>query len=133
VFSGDFLQLPPVKQSLYNEEGQFCFLSETFQMVFQHTVFLSEIKRQCDSTFIQTINEVSHGILSEDSIKYLSELNRPLDEKDSIKLFATNGLLGRYTRQCILQAECQLYEYRAEDDGDVQHLSKVLAPPTLWL
>ena len=36
-------------------------------------------------------------------------------------------------KQCILQAESQLYEYRAEDDGDVQHLSKVLAPPTLWL
>jgi ATP-dependent DNA helicase PIF1 len=133
VFSGDFLQLPPVKNSLYNEEGQFCFLSETFQRVFQHTVFLSEIKRQCDSTFIQTINEVSRGILSEDSNKYLSELNRPLDEKDSVKLFATNGLVDKYNRQCILQAKGQLYEYRAEDGGDVQHLSKVLAPPTLWL
>jgi hypothetical protein len=65
--------------------------------VFQHTVFLSEIKRQCDSTFIQTINEVSRGILSEDSIKYLSELNRPLDEKDSVKLFATNGLVDKYS------------------------------------
>jgi ATP-dependent exoDNAse (exonuclease V) alpha subunit len=30
VFSGDFLQLPPVKQSLYNEEGQFCFLSVVY-------------------------------------------------------------------------------------------------------
>jgi hypothetical protein len=38
---------------------------------------------------------VSRGILSEDSIKYLSELNRPLDEKDSVKLFATNGLVDK--------------------------------------
>jgi hypothetical protein len=48
----------------------------------------------------------------------LSELNRPLDEKDSVKLFATNGLVDKYNRQCRLQAEGQLYEYRAEDGGD---------------
>ena len=67
---------------------------------------------------------MSRGILSEDSIKYLWELIRPLDE---------NGLVDKYNRQCILQAEGQMYEYRAEDGGDVQHLSKDLAPPTLWL
>jgi hypothetical protein len=78
-------------------------------------------------------NTTGQYFISQSVGGYLSELNRPLDEKDSIKLFATNGLVDKYNRQCILQAEGQLYEYRAEDGGDVQHLSKVLAPPTLWL
>jgi hypothetical protein len=41
----------------------------------------------------------------------LSELNRPLDEKDSVKLFATNGLVDKYNRQCILQAKGQLSNF----------------------
>lgn len=139
VFCGDFLQLPPVKNILYNEDGQFCFMSPIFDKVFRHKIFLKEIKRQQDAVFIKTINQVSLGQMSEEINEYIKTFERPLhsvygdDRKNSVKLFATNELVDMYNRKCILDLHGELFEYRANDTGDVSKLRKILAPPVLWL
>ena len=135
VFCGDFLQLPPVKNILYNEDGQFCFNSPIFEKVFRHKIFLKEIKRQQDSVFIKTINEVSLGKMSKETIDYMKTFERPLhhDQTNSVKLFSTNELVDMYNRKCILDLQGELYEYKADDSGDISRLGKILAPPVLWL
>jgi hypothetical protein len=61
---------------------------------------------------------------------YLS--TKPFVANNFILSFSSNGLLSS-DKYLIESSENIPREYRAEDGGDVQHLSKVLAPPTHWL
>ncbi|KAK3106999.1 hypothetical protein FSP39_004649 [Pinctada imbricata] len=136
VFCGDFYQLPPVKNRMYNDDGKFCFESELFDQVFPHRITLENVVRQSDSSFIKCVNEAAKGKLSESSVTLLESLKRPLckdDNDEPIKLYATNEQVDNHNRLRILNKSGQLYEYKAIDRGESHYLKKVLAPPTLWL
>ena len=55
IVSGDFLQLPPVANPLYSDEGEFCFTSVAFQETIRHKITLTEIMRQKDMRLINAI------------------------------------------------------------------------------
>ncbi|WAR10116.1 RRM3-like protein [Mya arenaria] len=38
ILCGDFLQLPPVKDILYNDDGSFCFENELFDQLLPHRI-----------------------------------------------------------------------------------------------
>lgn len=80
IVIGDFFQLPPVPDLLKGDKGQYCFLSEKFQNIFQkHFVVLTDVLRQTEVDFITCINEVSKGtLLSEESLALLQRMKRPL-------------------------------------------------------
>lgn len=76
----DFFQLPSVPDLLKGDKGQYCFLSEKFQNIFQkHFVVLTDVLRQTEVDFITCINEVSKGtLLSEESLALLQRMKIPL-------------------------------------------------------
>ena len=80
IVIGDFFQLPPVPDLLKGDKGQYCFLSEKFQNIFQkHFVVLTDVLRQTEVDFITCINEVSKGtLLSEESLALLQRMKIPL-------------------------------------------------------
>lgn len=135
IFSGDFLQLPPVPNKRYNDEGKYCFQSKYFQHAFPHQVTLTENVRQSeDASFVRVLSEISQGTLSEEGMLFFDTVTRPLPEGcDSVKLFSTNSLVDEYNRKCLLEQEGDLFEFQSIDSGAIGELENLTAPKTLWL
>ncbi|XP_062597103.1 uncharacterized protein LOC134258565 [Saccostrea cucullata] len=133
VLCGDFMQLPPVRNAIYNDAGNFCFLSPLFDTAFPHRIILKDVVRQSDIEFVCTINEIARGSLSQKSKNFLQSLDRPLHVPSSVKLYATNELVNRHNRKCLFEMPGIHTEYLAEDSGDISCLSRVAAPQVLWL
>ena len=135
IFSGDFLQLPPVPNKRYNDDGSFCFQSRYFHDAFPHQVTLTQNVRQSeDASFVSVLSEISQGTLSEEGLLFFDSVKRPLPEGvESIKLFSTNSLVDEYNRKCLLEQDGDLYEFQSVDSGDAGDLKNLTAPKTLWL
>lgn len=136
LFCGDFLQLPPVANPSYGDDGKYCFESEHFDRTFPHRVVLTDVIRQTEGAFINVINEVSKGALSQESDNFISKLSRQLDvpeDSKTVKLFSKNDLVDDYNRKCILEYPGRVYEFKSTDTGNEKGLSGISAPHTLWL
>ena len=137
IFCGDFHQLPPVANILYQDSGKYCFESPIFDHVFGHRVVLTESTRIHEKCLIKTICEIFNGNVSNDSEDLLKYLNRPLPNKagesESIKLFSKNDIVDDYNRTCLLNFSGQMYEFNSEDTGTVTALESITAPKILWL
>ena len=131
ILSGDFYQLPPVRNSLYGDTGAFCFESDYFQF---HTIILQEVIRQTDANFINVVNEAARGALSPNSVTLLGQLCRPIESNNFVHLFSTNKLVDSYNRSEVLKMENdRLFEYIGEDSGEKKYLQRILAPHNLWI
>ncbi|CUA75518.1 ATP-dependent DNA helicase pfh1 [Rhizoctonia solani] len=89
VVSGDFFQLPPVseKYSIHNRlelEPQFAFEANCWEATFPHTYKLTRVFRQTDTAFVRLLNNLRHGTLTDDAIKVLNGLDRPIKCNDGI-------------------------------------------------
>ena len=154
VLCGDFFQLPPVNKpnptkqgSLHQqseiEETIFAFESEAWARTITCTIILKEVFRQrCDQKFIQMLNEMRSGNISDGTAIEFKKLNRGLGTHDGIEpaeLYSTRYEVdnANNTRLNQLQGETQLF--RALDSGSLPPdqkeaiLSNFLAPPKLFL
>ena len=74
IFSGDFFQLPPVRES------NFCFESENFNNSFHITFNLTKVFRQKDPKYKKILLNLRKGLISTKTIELL---NSKVLEKDS--------------------------------------------------
>ena len=74
IFSGDFFQLPPVR------ENNFCFESENFNNSFHITFNLTKVFRQKDPKYKKILLNLRKGLVSTKTIELL---NSKVLEKDS--------------------------------------------------
>lgn len=76
VFTGDFFQLPPVGNNI-NDQGSedFCFESDDWYNVFklENHIQLNSIFRQQDMEYIEILNEIRMGQLSEKNTQILNK------------------------------------------------------------
>ncbi|MHA2038359.1 MAG: AAA family ATPase [Promethearchaeota archaeon] len=88
ILSGDFLQLPVVR----NEK--FCFEAEQWGSCIKNVIVLEEIVRQSDTSFIKCLNKIRVGDISDDVKDMLmSRMNADLTNAHGIeptRLFSTN-------------------------------------------
>ncbi|XP_053388253.1 uncharacterized protein LOC123543993 [Mercenaria mercenaria] len=133
IVSGDFFQLSPVPNKMYNDNGEYCFFSPTFMKL--HKLTLVEVVRQTDSVIISAIQKVSvGGNIDKKTIDYIKSLERPLkNSQDSTKLYSTNDLVNSYNRSRIEQQSGTLKEYLSVDTGESKYLHEMTAPKKLWL
>ncbi|GAA5871985.1 hypothetical protein JCM16303_000935 [Sporobolomyces ruberrimus] len=73
VVTGDFFQLPPVTKGV---TPTFAFEAKSWKSSIDHTVNLTQVFRQKDTTFIDMLNEMRFGQLSADSIAKFKMLSR---------------------------------------------------------
>jgi len=66
IFSGDFFQLPPVKETI------FCFESELFNNTFDKIINLTKVFRQNDNTYKKLLLNMRKGLISKKSIELLN-------------------------------------------------------------
>ena len=128
ILVGDFMQLPPVRNKRYGDEGEFCFTSSFFP---PHSIILEEIMRQSDGQLIKCIRELSKGSCSEDSLELLEQLSRPLSNTMPIKLYTTNILVDMFNRDQLLEKPGEVYVFDSVDIGDVKHLEELTVQPTI--
>lgn len=76
LFFGDFLQLPPVKNSLTPNYNNFCFESPVWKELNLQNIILEQVFRQSDNKFIKLLNNLRIGkIDNEDKLLLESRIN----------------------------------------------------------
>ena len=85
ILTGDFYQLPPIENKGEPESGKFCFESTNWNTTFpcENQVVLSKIFRQNDQQYINILNEIRKGELSEENVELLrTYLNRSYKKEE---------------------------------------------------
>lgn len=78
IFSGDFFQLPPVKEII------FCFESELFKQSFDIIINLTKVFRQTDNVYKKLLLNLRKGLISKNSIELLNSKKLSKDELDKM-------------------------------------------------
>lgn len=150
IICGDFYQLPPVNKVTINPDGTekkdntlFVFESDAWHSTLHSKVILKEVFRQKgDQKFIDMLNEMRNGYVSDETEREFRRLSRPLDCPAGIvptQLYATRFEVesANNIKLNSLPGKAQMYESR--DGGSLppnvraQMLSNFLAPSKLFL
>lgn len=150
IICGDFFQLPPISRLIVNPDGTeeredtlFAFESMTWTEVLHAKIVLQEVFRQKgDQQFIDMLNEMRRGIVSDETERELMKLSRPLECPAGIvptELYSTRLEVDNANNIKLnnLPGKSKLYESR--DGGTLppapraQMLTNFLAPQKLFL
>jgi len=134
ILSGDFFQLPPVKNELYGDFGHHCFSLPWFNEAFSHHINLEIIHRQSENLLVSAVNELERGHVTDNTVAFLNSVNRPLPNEQlqqAIHLFARNVDVDLFNYDRIEKVNSQLYTFKSEDEGLGDYLQKILAPKFL--
>lgn len=101
IVVGDFAQLPPVSKS---SQRDWCFLSETWQKSGFINVVLRENQRVLDSDFIDVLNDIRQGHLTQKAKEFLDSHMREHDEWDkSPRLFSRRDHVEKFNQSELSQ------------------------------
>jgi len=70
ILFGDFLQLPPVNKT--GSDNLFCFESNAWQEAQIETIVLKDVYRQTNRRFVELLNNLRFGTVTEDDMKILT-------------------------------------------------------------
>ncbi|KAG7806493.1 hypothetical protein KL921_004890 [Ogataea angusta] len=141
VICGDFYQLPPVTK---HGEPVFAFESQAWKQAIKYTIVLKKVfRQQSDRDFINMLNEVRNGNVSEATARKFRALSRPLASKEGVipaKLFPTRREVDRANSTMLKQLPGAEVVFRAFDGGSLTDedqrqrlLSSFLAPERIAL
>ncbi|XP_034950942.1 ATP-dependent DNA helicase PIF1 [Chelonus insularis] len=82
ILCGDFFQLPPVKKN--DEKSKFCFESESWEKCVHYNFELRTVHRQKDPTFVQLLNNIRIGRVTDNIKNILKATAKQSIEKDGI-------------------------------------------------
>ena len=86
IVVGDFLQLPPVVERGDSRGGaKFAFESKLWDDCGFENILLSKVFRQSDATFVNLLNDLRVGRVTDSAAKLLASTSRPLAAADPIK------------------------------------------------
>jgi len=94
IATGDFFQLPPVQA--HNSITKFAFEANAWLPVITKTILLKKVWRQADEEFVDILNEMRSGKISEHSLTILKSLDRKLklnDEIEPTQLYAFDSFI----------------------------------------
>lgn len=141
IFCGDFYQLPPVSK---NSNSIFAFESKFWKENIHVQVVLKKVFRQeGDKQFLQMLQEVRDGEVSESTAKKFRTLSRPLLSKDNLiptKLFPTRKEVDIANNNMLKGLKGGAITFTAVDGGALAHtqqgqkmLESFLAPKNITL
>lgn len=89
---------------------------------------LSTIFRQAESELVDLLQDVRYGRVSDQSMKLLRQLQRPLRPPEGIVptlLFSTNRRVDEINKEKLARLPGKALTFRAIDDGKEPHLSQI--------
>mmetsp|Transcript_5870 Transcript_5870/g.16455 ORF Transcript_5870/g.16455 Transcript_5870/m.16455 type:complete len:761 (-) Transcript_5870:465-2747(-) len=129
VLCGDFFQLPPIEKAFnpafppdtfYNRG--FAFQCPAWKDTGLHSVLLTQVFRQKDASFVNTLNDIREGNGVEAMGTLLKECQRHLLEANGVKptqLFARNADVDHVNSEELAKLESQEVEFFAYDRVEV--------------
>ncbi|MDD1597626.1 AAA family ATPase [Riemerella anatipestifer] len=125
LFIGDLYQLPPVVRDEHSLQryytSPFFFSAHALRGIDLVTVELTKVYRQQDETFLNILNEIREGNLSEDNYEKLnSRYISDFDPKDETYVYLTshNRMADSINRERLEALGGRSYFYRAEVRDD---------------
>lgn len=108
IFSGDFFQLPPVKETI------FCFESKIFNDCFDKIINLTKIYRQNDTTYKKLLLNMRKGLITRKSIELLNSkiVNTEKDNKEITRLVPTKSKANNINEYFINSIKDKKYIYK---------------------
>ncbi|KAF9523585.1 hypothetical protein CPB83DRAFT_682938 [Crepidotus variabilis] len=87
IISGDFFQLPPVPDKSHNRIAPvvFAFDAHAWDECIKRPIFLTQVFRQTDNSFIDILTNIRHGRIPDRDLQRLRELSRPIYYEDGIQ------------------------------------------------
>ncbi|CCA69121.1 related to PIF1-DNA helicase involved in mitochondrial DNA repair and telomere length control [Serendipita indica DSM 11827] len=138
VLTGDFFQLPPVTKG---SSPKFAFNAESWSSCLHHTFNLTKVFRQKDQAFVDILNEMRRGIISDSAAKVFLARSGPLpvDEIEPTELFPRREDVDRANHERLQRLTGKSHEYVASDGGSAEErtranvLANFMAPARLVL
>ncbi|CAB4414174.1 unnamed protein product [Rhizophagus irregularis] len=117
VLTGDFFQLPPIKNDI--EKVKYCFEADSWSESLDHTFQLTKVHRQREEEFVKMLNEFRYGHVSEKSSQIMSNLEKaPIYNNDGIlvtELYAINKYVNNVNTAKLAELPYKEMVYEAED------------------
>ncbi|XP_060556104.1 uncharacterized protein LOC132716789, partial [Ruditapes philippinarum] len=124
--SGDFYQLPPIKDELYGDRGQYCFEANFFDDMFPHRINLCYAHRQTEAKLRSCVNQLEKGNHSEETKSLMQFLSRPLSP--GRKTFCSQHKCGMYNYNRLKENVNPLQILIPDDMGYIHYLNKFIVP-----
>ena len=133
VLVGDFHQLPPVPNKYTGDRGAWAFESQNWSNIVPHVIELTTVQRQHDADFIECINEVARGRVSQKSSRIIASMKSSKLRKTH--LFPKRLSAELYNAQQLTELEGQpkYYSSREGQRIPVKLRNSVTAPQVLAL
>jgi len=137
VLTGDFFQLPPVSKN--GPAANFCFQAQCWSRCIQKTILLKQVFRQNDNSFVDLLNSLRLGEVTDEMAKVFKSLEREVQYDDGIQpteLFCTRYEVEQANKKRLDQLPGMKREFIAKDIGSPQSLgslSSVMAVQKLIL
>lgn len=119
VFSGDFMQLPPVvkneEKPFFNERGFWAFQSPVFNELDFSIRYLTEIKRQDNPKFATALNMIRAGAINQAVNEYFrnTENHNFPDDVEPVRLLGTNFEVNKLNEAKLKKLDTKLETYDA--------------------
>lgn len=141
VVTGDFFQLPPVGKG--TSQVKFAFEAQLWNQTIKRTFNLNKVFRQKDQQFVDMLNEMRFGRLSQQSIARFKSLSRPINDDDGLgatELFPRREDVERSNNGRMTHLQTEQKVYLATDGGIIadpnqrdKMLANFMAPKNLVL
>lgn len=138
IICGDVMQLPPIFKNNLNEEQLFFFESRAYKEADFNICYLTESKRQSDSSFVDALNKIRIGDSTGLNV-INSRINFifPKSNIQPVKLFCINSAVDKYNKACLDSINSKSVFFYARDFGEERHVAQLdkncLAPKILEL
>jgi nucleoside-triphosphatase THEP1 len=139
IFSGDFLQIPPVVRrgeevqvNDYGEQEPWAFQAISWKAANPFVIHLTEIKRQSDEEFISALQSIRMGKVTPYVDRYIKQ--RQNHEKEcEIKLFSRNDIVNQVNDEKLSQVEGEeiqfngsyVIHHKLEEDIDAEEVKRL--------
>lgn len=130
---GDFAQLPPVGRN--SRQHDWAFQSRSWASADFKTALLKTIVRTHDDEFVGILNQVRHGIVSDELKTFLDrKTDTNLEDYESTCLFPKRDKVDRYNEKKLAEIEEPLVSFATEYQGresDVNSLKRNVPIPEI--
>eukprot|EP01130_Rhizamoeba_saxonica_P014843 TRINITY_DN6524_c0_g2_i1.p1 TRINITY_DN6524_c0_g2~~TRINITY_DN6524_c0_g2_i1.p1 ORF type:complete len:763 (+),score=154.25 TRINITY_DN6524_c0_g2_i1:33-2321(+) len=133
ICCGDFFQLPPISRGA----RMFCFESSAWKETIRRNIELIEVHRQKDSVFVQVLDSIRKGDLTQQVLLELnSRIGAQLDTEVPTKLCSLNREVDTINESELDKLQTKGRMFRSKDNGSspfVESLQHCQAPSELKL
>ncbi|KZP32385.1 hypothetical protein FIBSPDRAFT_723029, partial [Athelia psychrophila] len=136
ILSGDFCQLPPVPNRINGVQVPpiFAFDATKWHSCVGPPIMLSKVFRQKDQTFVDILNDMRFGKLSDKAVAEFMKLSRPLLYKDGIgptQLYPTRNEVERANKTQLDRLPGEIEPYVAIDLPGRDSKDRLVSPEVM--